>query len=328
MSQTIKNEIAQKIFKAANIAITSHLRPDGDSLYTSLALAEMLELLGKKVQVVNHDPLPFPLSDFREMKRIKIGQIDPENLDLVILLECADVSRSGQTRIDHLPKINIDHHYSNSPYADINWIDPGASAVAEMVFELVEPLGISLTPRIAEYLYAAIFSDTGSFRFSNTSGKALYTCYRLVEAGADPFRVADKLTANNTAAKIKLLARVLNSLQLNEKGNIAILSMFKKDLEETGLKEVEVEDITTIARSIKGVMMVIFFKEMGPGVFRVSLRSKGAANSAIVAEHFGGGGHVHAAGFTVSGKHEILIHEIPQKIEQLLDSLVNSQNNH
>lgn len=327
MSQIIKNEIAQKIFKATNIAITSHLRPDGDSIYTSLALAEMLELLGKNVQVVNHDPLPFPLCDFPEMKRIKIGQINPENIDLVILLECADVSRSGQTGINHLPKINIDHHYSNSPYADLNWIDPAASAVGEMVYELVEPLGISLTPKIAEYLYAAIFSDTGSFQFSNTSGKALYTCYRLVEAGANPYRVAEKLTANNTPAKIKLLARVLNSLELNEKGDIAILTMFKKDQIETGLKEVEVEDITTIARSIKGVRMVIFFKEMEPDVFRVSLRSKGSANSALVAEHFGGGGHMHAAGFTVRGQYETLIKEIPRKIEQMLSPDENNQGN-
>jgi len=328
MSQTIKNEIAKKIFQAKNIAIASHLRPDGDSIYTSLALAEMLELLGKNVQVVSHDPLPFPLCDFPEMKRIKIGQIEPKSLDLVILLECADVSRSGQTEINHLPKINIDHHYSNSPYADLNWIDPAASAVGEMVFELAEPLGLSLTPRIAEYLYAAIFSDTGSFQFSNTTGKALYTCYRLVEAGADPYRVAEKLTANNTPAKIRLLARVLNSLQTNEKGDIAILSMFKKDLQETGLKEVELEDVTSLARSIKGVRMVIFFKEMAQDVFRVSLRSKGTANSALVAEYFGGGGHMHAAGFTVYGPYERLIEEIPRKIEQLLSTMANNQNNH
>lgn len=143
MSQTIKLEIARKIKASRHIAITSHLRPDGDSIYTSLALAEMLDLLGKEVQVVNHDPLPFPFYEFPETARIRQGQIDPEGLDLVILLECVDVSRSGQTGIDHLPKINIDHHYSNSPYADLNWIDPEASAVGEMVYELLEPLGLS-----------------------------------------------------------------------------------------------------------------------------------------------------------------------------------------
>lgn len=318
MSQKIKIEIAQRIFDSQNIAITSHLRPDGDSIYTSLALAEMLEILGKKVQIVNHDPLPFPFFEFPETKRIRIGQIEPEGLDLVILLECADVSRSGQTRINHLPKINIDHHYSNSPYAEINWIDPGASAVGEMVYELLEPLGIKLTPRIAEFLYSAIFSDTGSFQFSNTTSRALYICHKLIEAGANPSSISEKLLNNNTPAKIKLLGRVLSTLNLNSTGNIATLVMFKKDLAEFGLKEVDVEDITTIARSIKGVEMVIFFKEVSPGEFRVSLRSKGQANSALVAENFGGGGHMHAAGFTIIGEFEKLYAEIPKQVEDIL----------
>jgi len=103
-----------------------------------------------------------------ETARIRRGQIDPEGVDLVILLECLDVSARDRPELTTCPKINIDHHYSNSPYADLNWIDPEASAVGEMVYELLEPLGLSPTPRIAEFLYAAIFSDTGSFQFSNT----------------------------------------------------------------------------------------------------------------------------------------------------------------
>jgi phosphoesterase RecJ-like protein len=318
MSQKIKLEIAKRILACRNVVITSHLRPDGDSIYTSLALAEMSELLGKRVEIVNQDPLPFPFNELPETKRIKTSQIKPEGLDLAILLECADVSRSGQERIDPLPKINIDHHYSNSPYADLNWIDPEASAVGEMVYELLEPLGLEPTPKIAEFLYSAIFCDTGSFQFSNTSSRALYTCHKLVEAGARPQVVADKLLNNNTASKVRLLGRVLSSLELNPAGNLAILVMFRKDLNEFGLKDVDVEDITTIARSIREVEMVIFFKEIEPGVFRVSLRSKGQANSALVAEHFGGGGHMHAAGFTVRGDFETLYKEIPPQVEQLL----------
>ncbi|MDD8031050.1 MAG: bifunctional oligoribonuclease/PAP phosphatase NrnA [Acidobacteriota bacterium] len=319
MSQKIKLEIAEKIFGSNNIAITSHLRPDGDSIFTSLALAGMLELLGKRVEIINQDPLPFPFNELPETKRVKTGQINPEGLDLVILLECADVSRSGQTRINALPKINIDHHYSNSPYADLNWIDPEASAVGEMAYELLEPLGLEPTSQVAEFLYSAIFSDTGSFQFSNTNSKTFYVCHKLVEAGARPQAVATKLLNNNTASKVRLLGRVLSSLELNSAGNLAILTMFRKDLNEFGLKDVDVEDITTIARSIRGVEMVIFFKEMEPGVFRVSLRSKDRANSALVAEYFGGGGHMHAAGFTAKGNFETLFQEIPAQVEKLLE---------
>jgi phosphoesterase RecJ-like protein len=319
MSQKIKLEIAKRIFASHNIAITSHLRPDGDSIFTSLALAGMIELLSKRVEIVNQDPLPFPFNELPETKRVKTGQINPEGLDLVILLECADVTRSGQTKIEALPKINIDHHSSNSPYADLNWIDPEASAVGEMAYELIEPFGLELTPPIAEFLYSAIFSDTGSFQFSNTTSKTFCVCHKLVESGASPHVVATKILNNNSPSKVRLLGRVLSSLKLNRAGNLAILTMFRKDLNEFGLKDVDVEDITTIARSIKGVEMVIFFKEMEPGVFRVSLRSKGQANSALIAEYFGGGGHMHAAGFTIKGNFEEFYQQIPAQIEKLLE---------
>jgi len=325
MSQSIKVNIAKTIINSSHIAITIHLRPDGDAIYTSLALAAMLDLLGKKVQVVSHDPLPYPFYEFPETSRIKIGEIEPEGLDLVILLECADIPRSGQTKIGHVPKINIDHHFSNSPFGNINWIDPRASAVGEMAYELIEPLGINLTPEIATYLYSAIFSDTGSFQFSNTSSQTLFVCHKLVEAGASPNAVAEKLLNNNSPSKIKLLGRILSTLRLNEAGNIAIITMLIKDREEFGFKEVDIEDATTLVRSIKGVEMVIFFKEISPGEFRVSLRSKGQANSALVAERFGGGGHVNAAGFTVYGQLEELSSRIPAEVERLLNDQVRQQ---
>jgi phosphoesterase RecJ-like protein len=132
--------IGEKILACRRIAITCHLRPDGDSICTSLALAGMAELLGKKVAIINHDPTPFPFSVRPEVKKITIGQIPPGAFDLVILLECANVSRSGQLNLDGYFKINIDHHFSNDSYGDINWIDPGASAVGEMVFVLGEKL--------------------------------------------------------------------------------------------------------------------------------------------------------------------------------------------
>jgi phosphoesterase RecJ-like protein len=311
--------IAARIKASRRIAVTSHLRPDGDSLCTALALARMGALLDKDVSIVNHDPTPVPFSGFPELRGIRIGQIAAADFDTVILLECADVSRSGQEGLDGAFKINIDHHYSNTPYADINWIDPEAPAVGEMVFDLSRFLGVRPTPEIAENLYCAIFSDTGSFHFSNTTARALAAATELARLGASPNRVAEKIYYNNRPEKILLLGRVLSSLIMNRKGTIAIISMFKRDTEAFGLREVDTEDMTTLARSIQGVEMVMFFKEMAPETFRVSLRSKGSANAARVAEHFGGGGHVHASGFTVYGPYERLIREIPAKVESLLD---------
>jgi len=310
--------IAARIKASRRIAITSHLRPDGDSLCTALALSEMGRLLGKDTAVINHDPTPLPFSGFPELAGVRIGQIEAGDFDTVILLECADVSRSGQAGLGPAFKINIDHHYSNTPYADINWIDPEAPAVGEMVFDLSRFLGVTPTPEIAESLYCAIFSDTGSFHFSNTTPRALAAAAELARLGASPNRVAEKLYYNNRPEKILLLGRVLSSLSMNAAGTIAVITMFKSDTETLGLKEVDTEDLTTLARSIRGVEMVMFFKEMGPETFRVSLRSKGSANAARVAEHFGGGGHVHASGFTVYGPYEKLVREVPATVEALL----------
>ena len=310
--------ICRKIRESRRIAITSHLRPDGDSVCASLALAMMGERLGKAMSIVNKDNTPLPFCHFTEAGRIRIGQIDPAESDMVILLECADVSRSGQENLGDCFKINIDHHYSNFAYADINWINPLASAVGEMIFELGEHLGAPIPAQAADYLYCAIVSDTGSFQFSNTTAKAFETCTKLVGLGASPINVSEMLYSNNPPEKIKLLGQVLSTLRMNGRGNIAAITMFKKNLSDLNLKEIDTEDITTLARSVKGVEMVLFFKEMEKDTFRVSLRSKGGANAALIAEHFGGGGHIHASGFTAYGPYEKLIVEIPKTVERLL----------
>lgn len=310
--------IAQKIRDCRRIAITSHLRPDGDSICTSLALALAAESLGKRASIINRDRTPFPFILFPDCQKIQIGQIYPKACDVIILLECADVSRSGQRNLDGYFKINIDHHYSNGHYADINWVDPQASAVGEMAVALCERLDVPLTPRIANHLYCAIVSDTGSFQFSNTSAKSFQACYRLVRAGANPIGVSEALFHNYLPQKVKLLGQVLSTLEMNKTGELAIITMFKKNLQALRLKEIDTEDITTVARSIKGVNIVLFFKEMKKDTYRVSIRSKGDAHAAAIAEHFGGGGHAHAAGFTVRGPYGQLIKEIPRQVENLL----------
>jgi len=319
MKNDLFHLIHQKIIESERIVITSHLRPDGDSVCTGLALAKLGEALGKKMSLINQDPTPFPFSQMPESARIKIGQIPAGRFDLVILLECASVARSGQENLERYFKINIDHHYSNDSYADINWVDPSASAVGEMVFLLSEKTGLSLTPEIAGHLYCAIVSDTGSFQFSNTTARAFEVCHKLVKLGANPIRTTEFLFNANPPEKIKLLGYVLSTLKMNKKGTIATITMFKKFLRAFHLREIDTEDITTLARSIKDVEMVLFFKEMARETFRISLRSKGLANAAAIAEQFGGGGHVHAAGFTATGPYERLIRDIPRQIEKILE---------
>ncbi len=310
--------ICKKIIQSQRIVITSHLRPDGDSICTSLALYFIGKHLGKDMAIIDKDNTPFPFNQYPDVENIQIGQIAPQKFDAIILLECANVGRSGQLNIDNYFKINIDHHFSNDYYADIDWVDPHASAVSEMAVKLCKKLDVPITPEIASHLYCGIVSDTGSFQFSNTNAEAFKACSELVSHGASPIKVSEHLFNNNPPEKIKLLGYVLSTLQMNETGDVAVITMFKEHLDKLNLKEIETEDITTLTRSIKGVKMVLFFKQMAEETFRVSLRSKGSANAAKIAEYFGGGGHRHAAGFTVKGKHEELIQDIPKKVRELL----------
>ena len=266
-------------------------------------------------------PVPRSLTDLERAVAAQAGKINGRTGVFIKHVESGETVglRDGERfQLASVFKINIDHHYSNTPYADINWIDPEAPAVGEMVFDLSRFLGVTPTPEIAEDLYCAIFSDTGSFHFSNTTPRALAAAAELARLGASPIRVAEKLCYNNRPEKILLLGRVLSSLSMNDAGTIAVITMFKRDTQALGLKEVDTEDMTTLARTIQSVEMVMFFKEMGPETFRVSLRSKGSANAARVAEHFGGGGHVHASGFTVYGPYDKLVREVPAIVEALL----------
>jgi len=171
---------------------------------------------------------------------------------------------------------------------------------------------------MAQHMYCAIVSDTGSFQFSNTNAQAFEACAQLVRLGANPLRISDMLFNTNTPEKVKLLGLVLSTLRLNRRKNIAVISLFRKYLRDLHLSEVDTEDITTLARSIKDLDVVLFFKEISAGTFRVSIRSRGLAHAAAIAEHFGGGGHVHAAGFTVTGRYETLVKTIPSEVESLL----------
>ncbi len=230
---TIKpvDEIVRKIRDCRRLAVTSHLRPDGDSLCSGLALVEAFEGMGKTADYVITDPIPVPFNTFSDFRRIRVGQLASTGYDAVVLLECADVSRSGQTGLDGYFKINIDHHYSNSHYADINWVDAEAPAVAELVLDLCETAGLALTPSIANHLYCAIVSDTGSFQFSNTTARAFAACHKLVLAGARPIETSEAPSIT-TGRKIILLGRVLRLSGSTPPERSPVIGMFRKDLIE------------------------------------------------------------------------------------------------
>jgi phosphoesterase RecJ-like protein len=298
----MKAQIAEKIRKVRTVAISSHVRPDADSIGSGLALYFMLLQLDKAPGFFNTDRAPYPLSRLPGYENIRFGQIHPQNFDLVILIEGGNEERTGQKHLDNYFSINIDHHASCSDDADINWVVPGAAAVGELVYELGVELGVNFSREIAFNLYAAIASDTGSFKYSNTTTASLAIASDLaIRGGFSPFAVSDLLFNSNPQEKIRMLTRVLSTLEMALDERVAMIHFQRDFLQKLSLKDIETEDIIAIARSIDGVQVLLFFKEVADDYFRVSIRSRDDISARRIAQAFQGGGHHHAAGFFYRG---------------------------
>ena len=298
----MKKKIAQRIKESGKIAISSHIRPDADSIGSGLALYLMLKQLKKDVHFCNIDKAPFPLTSLPEYDSIEYRQIYPEHFDTLILIEGGTEERTKQKNIDEYFTINIDHHATSSNDANINWIVPEAAAVGELIYKLGVELDIEFTKQIGFNLYAAIVSDTGSFKYSNTTHESLFIASELVKiCKFCPNDVSNLLFNSNHYEKVQMIQRVLSTLELELDRKVAIIS-FKRDfLNVLDLKEIETEDVISIARSIIGIRVTLFFKEIDKNYYRISIRSKGGFSSQKVARVFNGGGHDHAAGFFYKG---------------------------
>lgn len=298
----MKAKIAEKLRAVQRVAIASHVRPDADSIGSGLALAMMLRQLGKDVRYCNTDPAPRPLSRLPGYDLIEHRQFHPEPFDAVVLIEGGTEERTGQKRLHDYFTINIDHHGTSVNDADLNWVVPEAAAVGELIYELGLELGVTFDRAIAYNLYAAIVSDTGSFKYSNTSYRALYIASELVRIGNfAPADVSNLLFNSNPLEKIQMMTRVLSTLEMAMDDRVAMIEFRRSFLPALNLREIETEDIVAIARSINDVQVLLFFKEIEDGLYRVSIRSRNDISAQKVAQFFKGGGHHHAAGFFYQG---------------------------
>lgn len=318
----MRQKIADAIKQAERIAISSHIRPDADSIGSGLALTLMLKQLGKDVHYYNVDMPPFPLSELPSFEKIEYQQIYPQSFDLVILVEGGTEERTGMTHLDKYYTVNIDHHATSSFCCDINWVVPEAAAVGELIYELAQELDIQWTRDIGFNLYAAISSDTGSFKYSNTSAKSLKIASELVETcNFAPVEVSDVLFYSNHLEKVNMIQRVLSTLELHQDNRVAMIYFKQEFLNHLSLKDIETEDVISIARSIRGVEVTLFFKEIGENYYRISIRSRGDVSSQVVAKSFQGGGHPHAAGFFFQGD----IHQAKSEILDVINKQFNKE---
>jgi len=291
--------VLQSIEQRRTLLLTSHARPDGDAIGSALALSEVLRRLGKSVEVVFSDPLPVIYQPLPFSDRIVHASTVNGSYEAAIILECDSLQR---TRVQGLEKqflINIDHHSTARPFANVNWIDPSACATAEMIFRLAQAARVRISPEIATCLYTAVLTDTGAFCYSPTNARTFDLARRLVEHGADPARIAQNVYFSNPTSKMRLLGAALSSLHREQA--LAWMRVTHQDMDRCGALEEDCEGLVNYALSIAGVEVALFFREIADGRIRVSIRSKGAVNVAAIAEKFGGGGHECASGFSLRG---------------------------
>jgi phosphoesterase RecJ-like protein len=316
---TIQNDAAaaraaEEIRNRRRFVLTSHVRPDGDAIGSQLAMAYALRDLGKDVRIVNRDPAPPPLQVFPGVGDIQIADRVDDPGDCVIVMESGDLSRTGVAGLDGGFIINIDHHVGNTMFGAVNWFDLSAAACGEMVFDLVRELGVPLTHPIAVHLYIAILTDTGSFHYSNITPRTFAISRACVEAGVDPPAVARAVFDNNSLGRLKLFGAVLSRMQLDPSGRLATLWVDQRLAAECGGTYDDTEGLINMPLTVKDIQAVVFFKELGPRDWRISMRSKGDVDINAVAKEFGGGGHKNASGCSATGELPDLMRLFEQKI--------------
>ncbi|MBN2694233.1 bifunctional oligoribonuclease/PAP phosphatase NrnA [bacterium] len=301
-----------KVFKNLeynNYLIVSHISPDGDNVGSTLALRKILLKMGKNVTIYNPDPIPemFSFLDGYDSYRHELN--DSDSFDVAVVLDNSEERRIGphwRGVSAFSCTIQIDHHTSVPRFGDVVVIDEEASAVGEMLYFLAEKLNI-IDKDIAEALYVSILTDTGSFRFSNTTPKTFYVASKLIEAGATPWKINVEIYENMPEEKIYLLQKVLSTLQLNNEKNVALMTLPLSMQTDPSNGSNLTEGFVNYGRSIKGVDISCFLREVEKDFFSVSLRSKDSDVSKIAREFFNGGGHIHAAGGRIAGNLNELI---------------------
>jgi bifunctional oligoribonuclease and PAP phosphatase NrnA len=295
------SQVVELIEAKRRFAITSHIRPDGDSLGSSLGLYWLLRALEKEVDVIMRDPVPHAYQQLPGAQEVRVTPSVDASYNAVFVIECSDITRPGLIDLDKQFVVNIDHHSTTALFGTINWIDSTASAVGEMIYNLCKATGVRVTKEIAECVYTALITDTGSFHYSNTTERTFKVASELVRTGVKPAKTAEAVFASYPWSRIELMGAVLSTARRDESGQVACMRQSLEMQHQAQASDEDADGFVNYPLTVGEVEAVAMLKECEPGVYRTSLRSKGDVNVAKVAEQFGGGGHRNAAGCTLRG---------------------------
>lgn len=300
------SELAVKLKSQKKVALISHVRPDGDTIGSALALKKALESLGISAEVVCDDTVPSRFLFLKEASEIK-NELDGE-FSAIVAIDCADVTRLGKFADDFLAHKNtfvIDHHETNPRFAKYNYVHDLASN-AENVFEVIKVMGVQINDRIANLLAMGIMTDTGNFRHKNVNENTFHVAGELVGKGANVNEIYFHMFTAQSKERAKLFGKFMSKIRYFYDNKLAIATARLTDIEESGAEQNETEGFIDFIMGIKGVEIGATIMEVSPNKFKVSLRAKSADVSAV-ASSFGGGGHKLASGCQISGEYEEVV---------------------
>jgi phosphoesterase RecJ-like protein len=306
--------LAQELRAGRSVAISTHINADGDGCGSETALSRLLGQMGIRSKVVNPTPWPdmykFLLGDDVRDESDK-GAKALKDVDVLIVLDISDVKRLGvlaeAVRRLTIPKLVIDHHLpSDEPPSKLMLADTTACATGELIYDFATCVGLEITPDIARALYIALLTDTGGFRFSNTTARCLSIAGQLIASGVEPEEMYGRLYASMPVGRLHLLRDALATLEVDPEYGISWISVAAGAAEQYGLRSEDLEGIAEHPRSIGGTRLAIFFRDLGHDKVKVSFRSTGDVDVNKFAKQFGGGGHARASGALIEGDMEIV----------------------
>ncbi len=326
--KAVVKEIAETLSNSKNILMTIHESPDGDAVGSLLALYNILKLMKKDVVMYAPNVVPMRHRFLKGWEAISTDTkvFEGRTFDVLLMLDCGTRDRSGEAISSfkgYKKLVNIDHHISNKEFGDLNLIDAHSSCTGEEVFHVIKELlttnSLGVLPvEVATALLTALYDDTGGMRYSSTTSTTLNVAAELVASGANCSYVSENLFFNISREKMELTSHVLSTLTFEAEGKIAYVVMRKKDLENTGAISEDSEGLIDLPRSIYGVEVAFFIKEVSDNKFKFSFRSRGKVDVNKFCSNFGGGGHRVASGCTINGTLEQVTSTIVSELKKLV----------
>ncbi|HEY0455212.1 MAG TPA: bifunctional oligoribonuclease/PAP phosphatase NrnA [Verrucomicrobiae bacterium] len=322
-SSRIIQRVLEGIRESQSICVVGHVRPDGDCIGSQVGLAMALQNQGKKVRCWNQDPIPRKLA-FLDTEKLLEQPKPGFEFDCVIATDCASFERLGTTGPCIQQRklfINIDHHESNTRYGDINWINPRQPSTGELIFRLLRSANWAITSPIADCLFTAISTDTGSFQYPTTRPSTYQVAGKLVDRGANLAKVCNEVYQSYPLSRVRLLQTLFNRFRLAHNNQIAYFWLKQSDYARTGAEPDDSEGLIDHLRAIEPVVVACVFEELEPGLARISLRSKSdQVNVNEIAQKFGGGGHAAAAGARIKGTSPRVQRQVLKELKKALNS--------